>query len=123
MGDLSKHFSRAEFRCHCEYNCDMDTVDAKLLVLLEEIRTHFNCVVIINSGNRCALHNRDKGGSEFSQHLLSKAADIVVIGVPADLVQSYFNDAYPNQFGMGRYVNFTHIDARVGRARWGGTTS
>ncbi|BEB16509.1 hypothetical protein VEE45_23520 [Escherichia coli] len=46
---LSKHFSRKEFKCKCG-KCDYDTIDAELLVILEDVREHFGKPVIINSG-------------------------------------------------------------------------
>ena len=76
MGDLSEHFSREEMACKC--GCGLDTVDAELLSLLEKIRAHFDRPITINSGCRCEAHNRAVGGSKNSQHLIGRAADIVV---------------------------------------------
>ena len=118
MGDLSTHFSRYEFACKCDYGCGLDTVDVKLLEFLEDIRSHFNCAVIISSGHRCPQHNKDEGGEENSQHLLGKAADFEVRGVGAWQVQNYFDNRFPKRYGMGRYSDFTHIDVRPFRKRW-----
>ena len=68
MGDISKHFNRAEFAC--KDGCGFDTVDAELLAKLEEIREHFDQPVIINSACRCHDHNAVIGGTENSQHLI-----------------------------------------------------
>ncbi len=77
---LSKHFSRKEFKCKCG-KCDYDTIDAELLVILEDVREHFGKPVIINSGNRCPTHNKNVGGATNSYHVRGRAADIVIKGV------------------------------------------
>lgn len=117
MGDLSPHFSRAEFRCKC-LQCDFDTVDAQLLEVLESVRQFYALPVIITSGCRCAAHNAAVGGSANSQHLLGRAADFVVKGISPDGVANYLELAYPGRLGIGRYPNFTHADSRNQAARW-----
>ena len=110
MGDLSKHFSRSEFRCKC--GCGFATVDAELLVVLEDVREHFDSGVKINSGCRCTEHNKRVGGERDSEHLRGTAADITVDGVPAAQVHSYLSMKYPGRYGIGKYQNWTHIDVR-----------
>ena len=118
MGDLSPHFNREEFQCSC--GCGQDVVDAELINVLEDIRTAFNKPIIINSGNRCEEYNKSIGGSLNSQHLVSKAVDIVVNGVAPAAVYTYLSYQYPNKYGLGSYTTFTHIDVRNGEARWNG---
>ncbi len=120
MGDLSKRFSRWEFACHDK--CGQDTVDTKLIDILEAVRAHFDQPVHVNSGNRCAKYNRKVGGSTRSQHLLSRAADIRVENVPAKLVYNFLTMRFPNRYGFGLYVRdrFVHVDSRPGKARWRG---
>ena len=117
MGDLSKHFSRSEFMCKCG-GCTCDTVDAELIRVLEGIRRHFDKPVSITSGVRCKHHNKAVGGSEQSQHLLGRAADILVDGVSPKTVQEYINGKFEDWYGLGCYPFFTHIDTRRTRARW-----
>jgi uncharacterized protein YcbK (DUF882 family) len=117
MGDLSENFSRSEFKCKCG-ECDFDTVDAALIWVLEDVRGHFQSPVNITSGCRCGPHNKREGGSDNSQHLYGKAADITVTGVPASAVQNYLLDRYRDSFGIGRYSSWTHIDVRSQKARW-----
>lgn len=117
MGDISNNFSRKEFECQC--GCGYDTVDTELLEMLEEIRMYFDKPVIITSACRCAAHNQAIGGSQKSQHLFGRAADIVVKGVDPAEVQEYLED-YVRPSGLGRYDTFTHIDSRSGFARWEG---
>lgn len=116
MGDLSFHFSRSEFACRC--GCGFDTVDHELIGVLEALRDRFGATVSINSGCRCATHNQAEGGSPKSQHLLGKAADVVVTGVLADKVADYLESAYPDKYGIGRYKGRTHIDVRAAKSRW-----
>ncbi|MCU7840868.1 MAG: DUF882 domain-containing protein [Candidatus Thiodiazotropha sp. (ex Troendleina suluensis)] len=112
----SQYFSRYEFRCRC--GCGKNTVDAELLDVLENVRETFERPVEINSGHRCARHNKKEGGSKKSQHLDGKAADIVVIGVSSYEVYGYLNHRYPKKYGIGQYPDFTHIDIRPEAARW-----
>ena len=116
MGDLSKHFSRYEFACKC--GCGYDTVDAELITVLEALREHFDRPVTINSGCRCSEHNENIEGGKKSQHLIGRAADIVVKKVDSAVVYRYLTDRYIGKYGIGGYAGFTHIDTRSKRARW-----
>ncbi|MEW8195231.1 MAG: D-Ala-D-Ala carboxypeptidase family metallohydrolase [Candidatus Thiodiazotropha sp.] len=113
----SQYFSRHEFRCRC--GCGKNTVDTELLEVLEDLRAFFERPVVPNSGHRCEQYNKEVGGGEKSQHLEGKAADIVVVGVSPYEVYDYLNHKYPNQYGIGQYPDFTHIDVRTHEvARW-----
>ena len=112
---ISKHFRRREFACKC--GCGQDTVDAALLVVLERIREHFNAPIRISSGNRCTAYNRKVGGAVRSQHLISRAADIQVIGREPSEVYAWISTWHVG--GLGRYATFTHVDTRNSRVRWG----
>ena len=113
MTQLSEHFARHEFACKC--GCGQDTVDAELITTLEAIREHFGEPITITSGNRCPTYNTKVGGSVYSQHLISRAADIVVRNVtPSDVAD--WLDQWPG--GLGRYPTFTHVDSRASVARW-----
>ena len=97
MSKLSKHFSRYEFACKC--GCGFDTVDAELITVLEDIRGHFDRPVSINSAARCKEHNESIGGGKRSQHLLGKAADIVVKGIDPAVVYRYLERKYIEKSG------------------------
>lgn len=122
MGDLSPHFSRAEFRCRgCtpERPCarfPFDTVDAQLLGILEAVRVHFGQPVTVTSGNRCPAHNARVGGASRSKHLTGRAADIQVRGYSSAEVAAWI-DAELNAGGLAAYPNFTHVDTRT-NGRW-----
>ena len=119
MGDLSKHFSRHEFKCKGKLClCRALAVDKVLVDVLEEVRTVFNKPVTVSSGYRCKSHNKSVKGGVTSVHLLGKAADIIIVGVPARDIQLYLENRYPDTYGIGRYEGFTHIDVRSKKARW-----
>jgi uncharacterized protein YcbK (DUF882 family) len=117
VGDLSKHFSAAEFACP---HCGRTRVSGRLITALEDLRALANLPIRVTSGYRCPEHNAAVGGKPDSGHLHGDAADIVVEGhtVPqmvalAALVPEF---AYG---GIGAYdAGFIHVDVRPGKARW-----
>ena len=116
---LSHNFTRAEFKCKCG-RCDYDTVDAELIRALQSLRDYVGAPITITSGNRCPEYNLSVGGSEKSQHLKGRAADIQVEGVTPETVQKYLKHVHQGSFGIGSYGSFTHIDTRTKEARWNG---
>jgi len=127
MGDLSKHFSRWEFACHC--GCGFDTPNPELVQALELLRAELGDRPIrITSGCRCPVHNDSVESSDYSQHVRGRAADIWVAGMDvvylarlAEQVQAF------NEGGIGVYPDsgFVHVDVRVEKpeywpkpARW-----
>ena len=113
---LNQYFNRNEFACRC--GCGEDTVDVQLLAVLTKVREHFGKPLIINSAHRCRKHNTAIGSNNRSQHVRGKAADIVVVGIDPTEVHKYLLDTYPDSFGIGGYLLFTHIDVRNKKARW-----
>ena len=116
-----KYFKRSEFKCKCG-KCGGFPVEPseELVLLLEKIRKYFGKPVIVNSGIRCATHNRNVGGASLSQHLKGTAADIVVKGITPERVAKYAETLLPKSGGIGRYKTFTHVDVRSTKARWNG---
>lgn len=121
---MTEHFKKEEFRskdgAHFPYE-----VKQNLKVLaeqLEVLREHFQKPININSGYRSPEHNAKVGGSENSQHLLGKAADVVIDGVSpdevADAIEFLIDNKMMKQGGLGRYVDFTHYDIRGKKSRW-----
>lgn len=115
---LSDHFDSREFACHD--GCGFDKVDLLLIHVLEDVRAFFNVPVQINSGCRCEKHNKAVGGEVNSQHLLGTAADISLKGVLPEKVYVYLDNKYKDQFGIGLYKSWVHIDVRLKRSRWKG---
>ena len=123
---LSPAFRVREFRCRD--GTDTILIDEGLVVLLQCIREHFGKPVTITSGYRTASHNTRVGGSKSSQHLLGRAADFYVEGVPVATVAAYAETLLPGRGGIGRYpkdakhparkTGWVHIDTRAGKSRW-----
>ena len=109
MGDLSPHFSRHEFACHC--GCGFDDVDPKLIDLLEEIRGNVNEPIIITSGCRCPYYNDSVGGVPNSAHTRGTAADIKTgIMYGADRHAIVEGAVFGNAAGIGVASTFIHVD-------------
>lgn len=120
---LSDHFWSNEFNCGCNYDeCDFTYIDSDLFAYLERKRGVLGGrPFILNSGFRCARHNRDVNGKSGSSHLNGKAADFYIPGETMLLLADQFEDAD----GLGRYIkradgsnNFIHVDGRGYKARW-----
>jgi uncharacterized protein YcbK (DUF882 family) len=121
---LTKNFSKSEFDCSC--NCEMPKKvldNVKILAeQLQIIRTISEQPIQINSAYRCPKHNKAIGGVKNSQHVLGKAADIVIKDYTAEetfyLISELINDGDMLQGGLGSYNSFTHYDIRKTKARW-----
>ena len=130
MGDISEHFSRWEFACHCAEDCGFAAVDVGLLKILEAVRNHYNIPVIINSGCRCLNFNRSIGSEDNSQHVRGLAADITIKNIDPEDTAFWAEQNYLTGWGgigiyknvtshvTGNVINFVHIDVRKTMARW-----
>lgn len=80
QGDISPHFSAAEFRCHCHgrySGCRGLLVLRPLLASLEDLRDHLDGVpLVVVSGYRCERWNAKVAKSDRSQHSKGSAADL-----------------------------------------------
>ena len=140
MGDLTKNFSRSEFICKCG-NCDQIAVDFELVTILQEAVDHFSreynqdVSCQITSGNRCLQNNiraliehsgmtREEAEKSKSQHLNCIAADHKFFlkqtrhQIDPDIVGDYYEEKFPEKYGIGRYENRTYLDIRTSKARW-----
>ncbi len=118
MGDLRKNFDWCEFACAC---CGEVQVDDVLADSLQTLRELSGQPISLNSGYRCKKHNEAVGGADTSQHLVGKAADIVIAGHSVNamyalalLVPTFFEG------GVGIYPDkgFIHVDVRGVKSRW-----
>ena len=97
----------------------------KLIDVLEWVREYeVRTPILVNSWYRDPDYNYAIGGVAHSMHLTCGAADIVKVGYEPYQVAAML-EAHPlsDQFGIGNYNTFTHIDIRgmLGRtspARW-----
>ena len=125
---LAPDFKVRELRCRD--GSDTVMVDETLMLLLQCIREHFGKAVTITSGYRTAAHNAAVGGAKSSQHLLGRAADFYVEGVPVATVAAYAETLLSGRGGIGRYpkdakhpkrmTGWVHIDTRTNKSRWKG---
>ena len=73
---LSQHFNVQEFRCKCGKAHDILIAD-ELVQTLEKLFSALDCgYITINSGHRCAAHDKAVGGSGAGFHVSGYAADI-----------------------------------------------
>ena len=74
-----KYFKLEEFRCRCCGGLPPDAqenIRALVEAVLDPARERYGGPVTVNSGYRCAKHNREVGGVPASQHLRGEAADV-----------------------------------------------
>lgn len=121
MGDLSRNFSRHEFACSGKNCCGgAAPVHPELVKALQHLRDLAGVPLKVNSGFRCITHNREIGGAESSYHTLGMAADIAIPRRMSAVAFAELAEQVP-QFrdgGIGRYLNWIHVDVRPQKARW-----
>lgn len=121
---ITENFSLSEFDCK-----DGSELPSALLhnILeladnLQVLRDYLGVPVKINSAYRSLEHNRKIRGATNSQHLLGKAADIVVkFKTPdevANAIKYLISEGKMKQGGLKAYKTFTHYDIRGYKARW-----
>lgn len=121
---MTRNFSKYEFECNdkSEMPIDVEMNIALLADQLQKLRDYLNAPITINSAYRSPSWNEKVGGSKNSQHLLGRAADIVVDGYTPDQVydaiEKLISENKMKEGGLGRYNTFTHYDIRGYRARW-----
>ena len=114
---LSSNFKVKEFAC--QDGSDPIFIDSELVSVLQKIRNHFGKAVTITSAYRTPTHNKNVGGTTYSQHLYGKAADIKIQGIaPKDIAK--YAETLLDEGGIGIYNTFTHIDVRSTKSRWQG---
>lgn len=142
ISELSENFSRPEGECPC--GCGGDTVDHKLVEIVQGAREEFQEAITVHSGYRCVSYNKKVGGAPKSQHRSGRAWDIypgpMRIGRKAidrgnEKYHGLLRDMYrwlsvymEGVGGLAIYVDrkpgrveFIHIDTRSGGpARWEG---
>lgn len=121
---LTKNFNKSEFDSKDGSEMPEDVLEnvVKLANQLQYVRDYLNKPIKVNSGYRSAEHNKSIGGAKNSQHILGKAADITVKGIPTTtlyfLIEDIISKGEILQGGLGLYNTFVHYDIRKTKARW-----
>ena len=125
MGDLTEHFSIAEFAQRDPYRPVPAKYRANVQRLANQLQELRDVVgrIVITSSYRTRAHNTAIGGATNSQHLTAKAADFVVPDVPQSEVYCTILRLIPGsmeQGGLGWYGESGHIhyDVRGSKSRW-----
>jgi len=127
MGKLEKNFNLSEFRCRDGSEVPEELMDnvRELAKNLQILRDHLGIPIRVISGYRSPSYNRKIGGARRSQHMLAKAADIIVSGMePLEVKKAIVNlikEGKMKSGGIGLYRTFTHYDVRGRNARWHGS--
>ena len=122
---LQQNFSLHEFRCKDGTDVPEDLMEnvEKLAKNLQVLRDHIQKPITIISGYRTPEYNKKCGGVKRSQHLLAKAADIIVKDMTSlevrDTIIQLIKEGKMDPGGVGIYPTFTHYDVRGRNARWG----
>ncbi len=122
--DDIEFFSKKEFKCKCggKY-CDgyPAEIDLTMVKFADEIRRRIGKPLGVNSGLRCATHNRNEGGVSNSQHCLGTAVDLgKPSGVTPAKMAKIAEEVMGNTGGIGIYSWGIHIDSRKTKSRWNG---
>ncbi len=134
MGDLTRNFSRSEFRCRGLTCCDHSApISLALVEALQELRDKVATVQVRagfaeadaalhpTCGFRCLAHNRTiEKSSDESQHVLGLAADIMPPRFMRPERLAEIAETVPafQRGGVGIYYWGVHFDVRGWRVRW-----
>ena len=109
----TQNFKVSEFGCKC---CGENRIDQRVIDIAQAIRDELGVPVRVNSGYRCATHNRNVGGVKGSRHTKGLAADLSCkVGALKlyDTVRKLWDEGRIPELGYCiRYtrLNFVHID-------------
>lgn len=115
MPKITPNFTREEVACKC--GCGADDIDLKFMLKVQKLRDDYGKPMKVNSGVRCAEHNKSVGGAENSYHRRVENRAPMALDIKIEnsidrfrfcrLALAYFR-------GVGVYKDFVHIDGRSG---------
>lgn len=129
MMQLSEHFHLSEFvRSQTADAMGISNVPPPEAVrrlhmlclrVLEPVRQHINCPLIVTSGYRSPRLNQAIGGSPTSSHIDGQAVDIYAACLDAPELKDVILRIVPefDQLYLHRKNNFVHVSYRVGNNR------
>ena len=109
--DDIKYFKKSEFACKC--GCGFDDINLKLVKILDQMREHYGRPIIITSGCRCKKHNTAVMGTQGSRHVLGKASDLYVQGIPVDEFLEYAKDLVRRGVLRYTYTNNSNMNGVI----------
>tara|TARA_R110000764_G_scaffold90806_1_gene173272 strand:+ start:177 stop:560 length:384 start_codon:yes stop_codon:yes gene_type:complete len=121
---MTKNFSKEEFDCNdgSEMPINIYHNMVKVANQLQILRNYLGKPIQINSAWRSEEYNASIGGVKDSQHIMGRAADIVVRDLTSTEVYNTIEELIEKgdmlQGGLGLYDTFVHYDIRGERARW-----
>lgn len=125
---LTEHFNVREFRCKCGGYHDIQ-IDEVLVQRLEQLFAALKCSkIIVNSGYRCPMNDKNIGGNGYGQHTIGKAADIVCYDKDGKIISSRIVCCAAQDIGFGGIANIdstytaTHVDVRTSLKWFGDET-
>ena len=121
---MTKNFSKEEFDCNdgSEMPINIYHNMVKVANQLQTLRNFLNKPIHINSAYRSEEYNASIGGVSNSQHIMGRAADIVVKGMTpievSEVIEGWIKKGDMLQGAIGIYSSFVHYDIRGTKARW-----
>ncbi len=113
-----QYFKDEEFACKCgKCGLGVESMDARLLTLLDSVRERLQMPMRINSAVRCFTHNTAVGGSLRSEHVPQNSDTGKTTGVDIHVPNSNFLFALVKllyahgvpRLGLNQSKNFLHI--------------
>ena len=121
---MTKNFSKEEFDCNDGSKMPINVYHnmVKVANQLQTLRDYIGKPIQVNSAWRSEEYNASIGGVKNSQHIMGRAADIVIKGMTpievSKIIEELISKGDMLQGGLGIYSSFVHYDIRGTKARW-----
>ena len=121
---MTKNFSKEEFDCNDGSEMPINVYHnmVKGANQLQTLRDYIGKPIQVNSAWRSEEYNASIGGVKNSQHIMGRAADIVIKGMTpievSKIIEELISKGDMLQGGLGIYSSFVHYDIRGTKARW-----
>ena len=123
---MTKNFSKEEFDCSdgSEMNIAIYHNMVKVANQLQILRNYIGKPITVNSAYRSQEYNASIGGAKNSQHIMGRAADIVVKGMSPLAVHTTIElliekgDMLQGGLGLYEKKGFVHYDIRGTNTQW-----
>ncbi len=121
---MTKNFTKEEFDCNDGSEMPINVYHniVKVANQLQSLRDYIGKPIQVNSAWRSEEYNASIGGVKNSQHIMGRAADIVIKGMTpievSKIIEELISKGDMLQGGLGIYSSFVHYDIRGTKARW-----